>query len=151
MDEKLYQEVLQGCLECIRAWKEEKGGVLPIQWGDYVTHCWNYGGSDLHNAIDALVAGLDDDSEAEIIRPIERRLLIENLGEEQAECVYIGRRVAELRAEKDMTQQQLADLTGISREHVARIEAGKYSVGLKHLAKIAAALGMTIDFVSTGE
>ena len=107
MDEKLYQEVLQGCLECIRAWKEEKGGVLPIQWGDYVTHCWNYGGSDLHNAIDALVAGLDDDSEAEELSAPALRLV---------PCAN-GRRVKRLASHSDVTEA-IAVEVDFAEEHI---------------------------------
>lgn len=61
----------------------------------------------------------------------------------------IGRRIAELRKEQNLTQAQLADRCGIQQAHIARIETGRYSVGLDTLAQIATALGMTIDFVSS--
>ena len=60
----------------------------------------------------------------------------------------IGLRIAELRAEKKLTQRQLAEMTGLQQCHVARIETGRYSVGLDTLAIIAEALGCRIDFVS---
>ena len=59
----------------------------------------------------------------------------------------IGQRIAELRKEQNLTQTQLADRCGLQQAHIARIEAGRYSVGLDTLAQIATALGMTIDFV----
>lgn len=59
----------------------------------------------------------------------------------------IGRRIAELRKEQNMTQAQLAERCGIAQAHIARIETGKYSVGLDTLAQIATALGRSIDFV----
>lgn len=59
----------------------------------------------------------------------------------------IGRRIAELRKEQDMTQAQLAERCGIQQAHIARIETGRYSVGLDTLAQIATALGRSIDFV----
>ena len=59
----------------------------------------------------------------------------------------IGRRIAELRKEQNMTQAQLADRCGIAQAHIARIETGRYSVGLDTLAQIATALGRSIDFV----
>jgi DNA-binding XRE family transcriptional regulator len=59
----------------------------------------------------------------------------------------IGRRIAELRKEQNMTQAQLADRCGIAQAHIARIETGRYSVGLDTLAQIATALGMSIDFI----
>jgi len=66
-----------------------------------------------------------------------------------AERLRIGQRIAHVRNEHGMTQQQLADAVGVSREHIARIEAGKYSVGLDILVKVAKALDMELDFVMT--
>lgn len=60
----------------------------------------------------------------------------------------IGRRIADLRKEQNLTQAQLADRSGLQQAHIARVELGKYSVGLDTLTQIAKALGMTIDFVS---
>lgn len=59
----------------------------------------------------------------------------------------IGCRIAELRKEQDMTQAQLAERCGVAQAHIARIETGRYSVGLDTLAQIATALGRSIDFV----
>lgn len=59
----------------------------------------------------------------------------------------VGRRIAELRKEQNMTQAQLAERCGIQQAHIARIETGRYSVGLDTLAQIATALGRNIDFV----
>ena len=59
----------------------------------------------------------------------------------------IGQRIAELRNAKGMTQQDVADKTGLLRQHISRIEAGKYSVGFDTLQSIAEALGGTIDII----
>lgn len=40
-----------------------------------------------------------------------------------------------------MTQQVLADLAGIERSHLARLELGEREAGLRMLEKIANALG----------
>lgn len=56
----------------------------------------------------------------------------------------MGRSIRELRQRKGMTQGQLAQMAGITQANVANIEAGKYSVGLDVLNKIAFALGVTI-------
>lgn len=61
--------------------------------------------------------------------------------------VVIGQRIAELRKEQGMTQQQLADKCGILRPNIARIEAGRYGITLDVLSRIAQALGKTIDLV----
>ena len=59
----------------------------------------------------------------------------------------IGQRIAELRKEQNLTQTQLAERCGLQQAHIARIEAGRYSVGLDTLAQIADAMGMKIDFI----
>lgn len=59
----------------------------------------------------------------------------------------IGERIAELRVIERMTQLELAELTGLRRPHISRIESGMYSVGFDTLEKIANALGKKIDFV----
>ena len=59
----------------------------------------------------------------------------------------IGQRIADLRKAKGMTQQDLADLTGNQRNHISRIESGKYSVGFDTLQAIAEALGGTINIL----
>lgn len=58
----------------------------------------------------------------------------------------IGRRLAELRTEKGMSQKQMAELTGIQQGHISRIERGKYSVGLDTLELMADAVGYIVDF-----
>lgn len=57
----------------------------------------------------------------------------------------IGQRIAHLRKEQGMTQAELAERTGIQRAHITRIEAGRYSVGIDLLQKIAEALGKNVD------
>lgn len=59
----------------------------------------------------------------------------------------IGQRIAEIRREQNISQQELADRTGIHRCHISRIEVGRYSVGFDTLQNIAQALGKEIDFV----
>ena len=58
----------------------------------------------------------------------------------------IGQRVAKIRTELGFTQRQLAEKCGLQQCHIARIEKGKYSVGLDTLSAIAKALGKNIDF-----
>jgi transcriptional regulator with XRE-family HTH domain len=59
----------------------------------------------------------------------------------------IGQRIADLRKEKGMTQQGLADIVGMQRNHISRIESGKYSVGFDTLQTIAEALDADIRIV----
>lgn len=59
----------------------------------------------------------------------------------------IGKRIAELRMAKGISQAQLSELTGIAPGNIARIELGKYSTGIDILSKIAKELGYKVDFV----
>lgn len=65
----------------------------------------------------------------------------------ESERLRIGQRIADLRKEKNLTQQDIADKTGLQRNHVSRIEQGRYSVGFDTLQAIAEALGGTIDII----
>lgn len=70
--------------------------------------------------------------------------------DKEKERKRIGQRIADIRKEKGLTQLDIADKTGIQRCHVARIEAGRYSVGLDTLAMIGDAMDMNIDYVKRG-
>ena len=59
----------------------------------------------------------------------------------------IGQRIADLRKQHQMTQQDLADLTGMQRNHISRIESGRYSVGFDTLQAIAQQFGMKVDIM----
>lgn len=60
----------------------------------------------------------------------------------------IGQRIAQLRKERGMTQQDLAERTGMQQGNIARIEAGRYSARFDTLQAIAEAMGLTVDFVA---
>lgn len=59
----------------------------------------------------------------------------------------IGTDLSELRKQRGMTQQQVADIAQIQRNHISRIEAGRYSVGFDTLQTIAEALDADIRIV----
>ena len=56
----------------------------------------------------------------------------------------VGRRLRALRADQELTLEQLARLTGISAPALSLIETGKRDARLTTLAKIAAALRVPI-------
>ena len=60
----------------------------------------------------------------------------------------IGQRISEIRKEKGLTQQDLADRTGIQRNHISRIEQGRYSVGFDTLQLIAEAMGGNVEIIT---
>jgi transcriptional regulator with XRE-family HTH domain len=55
----------------------------------------------------------------------------------------LGRRIADLRREKGMTQEALAEAMGVSRNHVADIELGARNTGVWSLLLICKALMVT--------
>ena len=60
----------------------------------------------------------------------------------------IGQRIAALRKMKGMTQADLANLAGVQRQHIGRIENGELvSVAYVTIQQIAEALGMTCDII----
>lgn len=58
---------------------------------------------------------------------------------------HMGQAIRTLRTRRSLTQAGLAHLAGITQSNLARIEAGKYSVGLDVLNKIANALGVKVE------
>jgi putative transcriptional regulator len=61
------------------------------------------------------------------------------------EDVEIENRVKLARVEKDLTQEQLADLVGVTRQTIGLIEAGKYNPTLKLCLVLAKATGKSLD------
>jgi HTH-type transcriptional repressor of puuD len=59
----------------------------------------------------------------------------------------IGARILSLRKGKGFSQRELAKMTGLTQQSIARIELGRVSTGLDILSKIAEALDCEIDFV----
>src|SRR5215831_204528 len=63
----------------------------------------------------------------------------------------VGERIKARRLELEWTQDQLAQKAGISKSFLSDLENGKRSVGAENLLDIARALGVSIDFLMTGE
>jgi transcriptional regulator with XRE-family HTH domain len=61
----------------------------------------------------------------------------------------MGERIATLRKSKGYTQAELAEMTGLQRSHIVRLEQGKYGATIDVLSTIADALGYQIDFIET--
>jgi transcriptional regulator with XRE-family HTH domain len=60
----------------------------------------------------------------------------------------IGERILQLREEKGMTQQQVADAAGLFKQNIARIEKGHYSIGLDVLTRVTGALGCEVEIIA---
>ena len=57
----------------------------------------------------------------------------------------IRNQVRELRAARNITQQELADQVGVTRQTVIAIEQDKYSPSLETAFKAALALGVSLE------
>ncbi len=57
----------------------------------------------------------------------------------------IHNHIRELRGRRDMTQQELADKVGVTRQTVIAIEQDKYSPSLETAFKVAMVLGVTLE------
>jgi len=83
----------------------------------------------------------------------QRRAFAERMKDPAEQAAYetcrekTGKRIARLRVEMGISQMKLAELSGVGYSHIARIELGRYSVGIDTLSKIASALDCSIDFV----
>jgi transcriptional regulator with XRE-family HTH domain len=56
----------------------------------------------------------------------------------------LGDQVQQARTRRDVTQQELAGIVGVTRSSIANLEAGRQNVPYATLAAIAAALGQTV-------
>ena len=57
----------------------------------------------------------------------------------------IGKRISELRRERNVSQEQLAEQASLSRVTIAKYESGRIEPGAQALARIADALGVSAD------
>lgn len=63
---------------------------------------------------------------------------------EQPWCEHIGKKVREIRNEKGMSQQQLAEAAGLTQSHISRIENAEHRPNHFTLDKIARAFGLDV-------
>jgi len=62
----------------------------------------------------------------------------------------IGRRIAEIRKEKGVSQFELSDLTNLTSSYISYIENGRKKPSLESLVRIAEALDVTLDRILLG-
>lgn len=72
-----------------------------------------------------------------------QEILIEGL-QKETRAQVIGNYV-KCRKDKKLTQDNLAQLTGISRPNITRFESGKYNPSLEMMVRIAAAMDMEVQ------
>jgi transcriptional regulator with XRE-family HTH domain len=54
----------------------------------------------------------------------------------------LGQKVRKARLKADLTQEELAEKSGLHRTYIAGIETGRRNISVKNLEKIAKALGV---------
>ena len=59
--------------------------------------------------------------------------------------VEIGQRIQKYRLQKNLTQDQVAEATGISQKHLSRIEQGYHNPRFDIIIQIAKALNVPVD------
>lgn len=62
---------------------------------------------------------------------------------------YVANNVRELRQRNEMTQQALAEITGVSRQTIISIESNRYTPSLLLALRIAKSFDLTVEDVFT--
>jgi putative transcriptional regulator len=57
----------------------------------------------------------------------------------------MNNQLAKIREQKQITQQELASAVGVSRNHISKIENGKYTGSIRVLSRIAKELDVKMD------
>lgn len=61
----------------------------------------------------------------------------------------VGKRIREMRERRGLTTSDVANLVGIDRATVSKLEAANWSPTLDQVLKIAAAIGVRLEIVAT--
>jgi len=67
------------------------------------------------------------------------------LSEDERRIFLKNKKMKIARIEKDLSQEQLADLVGATRQTIGMIESGKFNPSLQLCLSICRALGKTLD------
>jgi len=59
-------------------------------------------------------------------------------------CERVGQRIAELRSQRDWSQEELAEQLGRTLRHIAALELGEYNVTLGTLLRVAEVLQVDV-------
>lgn len=59
-------------------------------------------------------------------------------------CVKFGANIKKYRQKKQLTQEQLSNISGLSRNYISDVELGKRSISLKNIEVLAVSLDVEI-------
>ena len=62
----------------------------------------------------------------------------------------MGARIAQLRRERDLTQEALAELAGLTSQTISTAELGKKALRPENIVKISRCLDVSTDYLLTG-
>lgn len=69
----------------------------------------------------------------------------------ELDFALIGQRIKQVRSDKKLTQEYLANVTGVNVSHISNIETNKVKVSLTLLVGICNALDVTMDYLLENE
>ena len=55
-----------------------------------------------------------------------------------------GKKIRDLRVERGLSQEKLAELSGLHRTYISALERGMRSVSLKNIERLAGSLGVNV-------
>jgi len=61
--------------------------------------------------------------------------------EDNALSIIIGFKIKQARLQKELSQKELADITGLDQSEISKLEKGLYNPSIKFLEKVSTALG----------
>ena len=64
--------------------------------------------------------------------------------------VRFGVKLREVRKQKNISQERLADLSGLHRTYVSSVERGERNISLLNIERLAAALGVSMASLMPG-
>ena len=64
--------------------------------------------------------------------------------------ILLGKRVHELRAAKNWSQEEFAHVSGLHRTYIGQIERGEKNISFGNLSKVAGVLGITMSELLSG-
>ena len=69
----------------------------------------------------------------------------------ELDFAFIGKRIREIRVSKHLTQEYLAEQTGVNVSHISNIEHNKVKVSLTLLVGICNVLDVSVDYLLANE
>ena len=62
-------------------------------------------------------------------------------------CLGIGKAIRSRRKQLGMTQRDVAEITGLQRQTISRVEAGNTAVSVATMARIASVVGLDLRVI----